>query len=130
MYTHVTHHIKVSVEPTFLEDHSFPLEEHFVWAYRVWIENQGHETVQLLSRTWRITNSKGVTQVVKGEGVVGEKPRILPGAVYHYASGTPLLTPSGIMEGLYHMKTKVGQNFDVIIPAFSLDSPYETQGIH
>jgi ApaG protein len=125
-----THHISVTVKPTFLEDQSLPLDAHYVWAYQVWIENQGAETVQLLSRTWRITDANGLTLEVKGEGVVGEKPLITPGTTYYYTSGTPLSTPSGMMEGIYHMKTKKGENFDVIIPAFSLDSPYETAVVH
>ncbi len=130
MYTQITYQIKITVEPIFLENQSLPLDNQYVWAYRVWIENQGQETVQLLARTWHITDSKGITLEVKGEGVVGEKPCILPGKIYHYTSGTPLSTPSGMMEGLYHMKTTSGQTFDVIIPAFSLDSPYETQEKH
>jgi ApaG protein len=55
---------------------------------------------------------------------------IAPGTTYHYASGTPLSTPSGMMEGIYHMQTKSGELFDVIIPTFSLDSPYETATVH
>ena len=74
MYTKTTHNICITVEPIFLDDQSLPLDNQYVWAYQVWIENQGAETVQLLSRTWRITDGNGVTSEVKGEGVVGEKP--------------------------------------------------------
>lgn len=130
MYTKITRNISVSVEPTFLEDQSFSLDNHYVWAYQVWIENQGSETVQLLSRTWRITDANGILHEVQGEGVVGEKPWITPGTIYHYTSGTPLSTPSGLMEGSYHMRTKTGEDFDIEIPAFSLDSPYETAAVH
>jgi ApaG protein len=130
MYIETTHHINVTVEPLFLEEQSLPLNKHYVWAYSVWIENQGSEMVQLIKRTWRITDAQGITYEIKGEGVVGEKPWIAPGETYHYTSGTPLSTPSGMMEGLYHMRTKEGKQFDVVIPAFSLDSPYETASIH
>src|SRR3546814_2850889 len=58
------------------------------------------------------------SDLVKGEGVVGEKPWITPGTTYHYTSGAPLTTPSGMMEGTYHMVTKSGKQFDVFIPAF------------
>lgn len=125
MYTKTTRHICVRVDPVFLEDQSLPLDYYYVWAYRVWIENQGAETVQVLRRTWRITDSQGETHEVKGDGIVGEKPWIAPGETYQYTSGTPLATPSGMMEGLYHLKTQSGAYFDVKIPAFSLDSPYE-----
>lgn len=130
MYMKTTHNISVTVDPTFLEDQSLPMDRHYVWAYSVWIENQGSEMVQLIKRTWRITDAQGVIYEVKGEGVIGEKPWIAPGATYHYVSGTPLSTPSGMMEGTYHMKTKSGKLFDIAIPPFSLDSPYETASVH
>ncbi len=130
MYMKTTHHISVTVDPVFLEDQSIPLDKHYVWAYSVWIENQGPEMVQLMERTWHITDAQGVGHEIKGEGVVGEQPWIAPGATYHYASGTPLSTPSGMMQGEYHMKTKSGRVFDVTIPPFSLDSPYETSSVH
>lgn len=130
MYSKTTHHICITVEPVFLEDQSLPFDNHYVWAYQIWIENQGVETVQLLARTWWITDGKGITTEVRGEGVVGEKPWITPGTTYHYTSGTPLTTPSGMMEGVYHMKTKSGKDIDVLIPAFSLDSPYESASLH
>ncbi|EKE10079.1 MAG: ApaG protein [uncultured bacterium] len=130
MYTKLTHNICITIEPIFLDDQSLPFDNQFVWAYQVWIENQSSETVQLVSRTWRITDGNGVTSEVKGEGVVGEKPWITPGTTYHYTSGTPLSTPSGMMEGVYHMKTKSGKPIDVLIPAFSLDSPYEKAAFH
>ncbi len=130
MYSKTTHSINVTIEPVFLEDQSLPLDNHYVWAYQVWIENQGAETVQLISRTWRVTDANGVISEVKGEGVVGEKPLITPGTTYHYTSGAPLATPSGMMEGTYHMQTQSGEVFEVSIPAFSLDSPYETATLH
>lgn len=130
MYMKTTHSISIIVDPVFLEDQSLPLDHHYVWAYSVWIENQGSEMVQLITRAWRVTDGHGVVHEIKGEGVVGEKPWIAPGATYHYASGTSLSTPSGMMEGTYRMQTKSGRVFDVIIPAFSLDSPYETASVH
>jgi hypothetical protein len=42
----------VSVDPTYLETRSSPDNSQYFWAYRVVIENQGRETVQLLSRHW------------------------------------------------------------------------------
>ena len=73
MYTAKTREIRVSVQPTFLDEQSSPEDGHFVWAYHVRIENEGRETVQLLSRHWRITDALGRTQEVRGAGVVGEQ---------------------------------------------------------
>ena len=81
--------------------------------------------MRLRARHWRITNGLGATQEVNGEGVVGEQPVILPGETYRYTSGAPLGTPSGFMDGWYKMESGTGEDFNVDIPAFSLDSPYD-----
>ena len=130
MYFEITRDIKVTVDPQYLEDHSSPEESHFVWAYNVRIENQGQETVQLCNRYWRITDSLGRIHEVRGAGVVGKQPVLRPGEVFEYSSGTPLSTPSGIMVGTYEMRTSNGQKFEVGIPAFSLDSPYQPVQLH
>jgi ApaG protein len=128
-YSATTRNIRVSVRAFYLADQSEPDRSHFVWAYRVTIENQGQETVQLLRRTWLITDALGRTQQVNGAGVVGEQPVLEPGESFEYTSGTPLPTPSGFMRGTYHMVVgATGEAFDVAIPAFSLDSPHQPTG--
>ena len=129
-YARTTRSICVTVEPEYLEDQSDPLEDRYIWAYTVSIENQGSETVQLLRRTWQITDANGNTQVVEGEGVIGEQPVLDPSDMFQYTSGTPLSTESGIMVGSYHMVTSAGENFDIEIPAFSLDNPYDRPLLH
>ncbi len=130
-YSATTRGIKVSVRPFFLEDQSQPEERQFVWAYRVRIENHGAENVRLLRRTWHITDGRGRTQHVQGDGVLGEQPQLDPGEAFEYTSGTPLETPSGFMTGAYHMvSTGSGEPFDVRIPTFSLDSPHQSGIIH
>src|SRR6202030_4672235 len=118
-----TRGIAVSVEPTYLETRSSPDSSQYFWAYRVIIENQGRETVQLRSRHWMITNARGELTEVKGPGVVGQQPFLKPGESYAYTSGTPLDTPSGMMGGSYQMESEKGERFDIEIPTFSLDSP-------
>ncbi len=129
-YAETTRGITVIVLPIYLEEQSTPEAGQFVWAYHVRIENKGSETVQLLRRHWRITDSLGHLQEVRGDGVVGEQPVLRPGQSYEYTSGTPLHTPSGIMAGSYRMTTESGEEFDITIPTFSLDSPYGTPQIH
>lgn len=126
MYVRTTHDITVSVNPIYLDDQSSPGDNHYVWAYRVRIENNSDSTVQLKRRHWKITDAYGRIQEVQGAGVVGEQPVLHPGDSYEYTSGTPLPTPSGIMVGRYQMETEGGERFDVDIPAFSLDSPHES----
>ena len=125
MYSETTRSITVTVQPFYLEDQSSPNEGHYVWAYHVRIENRGGETVQLRNRHWKITDSQGRMQEVRGAGVVGEQPVLAPGEAFEYTSGTPLATPSGIMVGTYEMETRGGESFAVRIPAFSLDSPHQ-----
>src|SRR5215470_2596941 len=98
MYSETTRSITVTVRPFYLEQHSSPDESHYVWAYRVRIENRGDETVQLRNRHWRITDSLGRLQEVRGPGVVGEQPTLGP-----------------------------GESFLVRVPAFSLDLPAQMQ---
>ena len=94
-----TRGIAVSVEPTYLETSSSPESSQYFGTYRVMIENQGRETVHLLSRHWMITNARGELTEVKGPGVVGEQPVLKPGESFEYTSGAPLDTPSGMMGG-------------------------------
>lgn len=130
MYSSVTRDIKVSVQPVFLDEQSDPDTHRYVWAYRVVIENQGLKTVQLLSRYWRITDSRGSIQEVRGAGVVGEQPVLASGESFNYTSGAPLATPSGFMVGTYEMTDMDGNRFDIEIPAFSLDSPHSKRTLN
>ena len=129
-YAETTRAITITVEPYYLDEQSEPSEGHFVWAYHVRIENNGGKTVKLMTRHWRITDSLGNVQEVRGDGVIGEQPVLTPGGSFEYTSGTPLGTPSGIMAGSYRMETDDGKSFDVVIPAFSLDSPHQAGMIH
>lgn len=130
MYEQETRGIRVEVHPEYLEDQSEPHDSHYVWAYTVRIDNDSTDIVQLKTRYWKITDSKGKTEVVSGEGVVGEQPILHPGEGFEYTSGAPLKTPSGFMSGRYGMETAHGENFEVTIPAFSLDSPHEFSRVH
>jgi ApaG protein len=121
MYSETTRAIKITVRPFYLDQHSSPDDNRYVWAYHVRIENVGAETVQLRNRHWRITDSLGRLQEVRGPGVVGEQPVLAPGKSFEYTSSCPLQTPSGFMVGDYEMETGSGERFLARVPAFSLD---------
>ncbi len=123
MYAATTRAIRVTVTPQHLPDQTDPAKSQYVWAYHVRIENKGDVTVQLRSRHWKITDEHGRQQEVKGPGVVGQTPRLQPGEAFEYRSGTSLSTPSGFMGGTYQMVSETGENFDIEIPTFSLDTP-------
>lgn len=130
MYERITRGIKVSVRPSYLDGQSEPDDDLFVWSYTIRIHNGSGDSVRLRTRHWLITDAMGVTEEVRGIGVIGEQPVIQPGEGFEYTSGAPLGTPSGMMVGRYGMETSKGEFFDVDIPAFSLDSPHERRQVH
>lgn len=112
----------VQVRPQFLPAQSAPSMGVFGFAYTVTITNTGDITAQLISRTWNINDANGVTEKVKGEGVVGEQPLLAPGESFEYTSGCRLRTPTGTMHGQYHCIAEDGTAFDADIPIFVLDA--------
>jgi len=126
-YEEITRMVKVQVKPVFLETESNPAKNKYIWAYQITILNEGHETVQLINRYWRITDGRGRIQEVRGAGVVGEQPILAPNESFDYTSGVPLETASGFMGGSFEMISSAGEHLDVIVPTFSLDSPYDVR---
>lgn len=126
-YSSTTQNVTVSVQPIYLAGESAPEQNLYVWAYKVRIENNSPETLQLKTRHWKITDGFGRLQEVIGPGVVGLEPIIKPGDSFEYTSGTPLSTSSGIMAGVYAMQRPDGNLMDIDIPAFSLDAPGTTK---
>lgn len=115
--------IRVEVISEFIPDQSSAEAGRYVFAYHVTIENHGTLPAQLLSRHWIITDGNQQVQEVRGEGVIGEQPTILPGESYQYSSGTVLQTPVGSMQGSYQMIDATGLRFDASIPVFTLATP-------
>lgn len=130
MYRATTRNIQVTVTPEYSSDRSAPDEGEYFWAYTIEILNLGEETVQLVSRHWKIVDANGRTEEVKGPGVVGEQPVLHHGERFEYTSGVPLKTPSGLMSGTYQMITEDGDDFDAEVPAFSLDAPSAKRVMH
>lgn len=123
VYKFITHNVEITVRPEYIDSQTGLAGDVYVWAYHVKIENRGDDTLQLMNRYWKIVDSKGGLQEVSGEGVVGEKPILIPNADFSYTSGVHLRYHSGIMSGYYTMKKSNGELFKVKIPAFSLDVP-------
>ncbi|PJJ83452.1 Co2+/Mg2+ efflux protein ApaG [Mucilaginibacter auburnensis] len=125
MVTCITDGVKVSVETIYQPEYSNPANDHFMFAYKVTIENKGSYSVRLLSRHWHIFDSNGAKREVEGEGVVGMQPVIEPGSSHEYVSGCNLKTDMGTMKGQYRMMRLLDNTFfDVQIPEFDLIAPY------
>lgn len=125
MVQQATSGIRISVE-TFFEGTFYKnYKVHFAFGYKVTIENQSKDSVQLNSRHWRILDALNNEEIVDGEGVIGKKPVLKPGESHTYNSGCLLTSPFGAMQGHYDMvnlsNTKI---FKVAIPLFKLNAPF------
>ena len=120
----VTRGIRVTVESQFVPERSAPDQNQWFFSYSIRIQNEGEQPVQLMTRHWIITDSSGETQEVRGDGVVGEQPRLEPGTFFDYTSACPLHTSFGTMHGSYGVVTDSGERFDVTIAPFALSEPY------
>lgn len=126
MVNTITDGVKVSIETLYQQEYSNPANEHFMFAYKVTIENMTDYAVQLLRRHWSIFDSNGTHREVEGEGVVGLQPVIEPGNQHEYVSGCNLKTEMGTMKGEYQMLRLLDNHtFDVKIPEFQLVAPYK-----
>ncbi|MBI4006126.1 MAG: Co2+/Mg2+ efflux protein ApaG [Gammaproteobacteria bacterium] len=116
--------IQVLVETTYIREQSEPDDNRYVFAYTITITNTGTVPAQLLSRHWIITDANNKVQEVRGEGVVGEQPRLAPGDSFRYTSAAMIETPVGCMQGNYQMIADDGVEFDAEIPVFNLSTPH------
>ena len=126
MVTEITEGVKITVEAEYQPEYSSPSQYHFVFTYRIRIENNSSNTVQLLRRQWFIHDANGTYREVEGEGVVGKQPTLEPGETHEYVSGCNLKSGMGRMYGNYLMERLVdGKTFRVNIPEFTMIPPFK-----
>ncbi|MBE8189292.1 MAG: Co2+/Mg2+ efflux protein ApaG [Candidatus Thioglobus sp.] len=116
--------IKIEIRVLYLENQSNIAQSQYAFAYTITITNQGEIGAQLLARHWLIMDENGHIEEVLGEGVVGQKPHLLPGESFQYSSGALIKTPTGSMKGTYGMISDEGERFEALIPEFVLSEPY------
>ena len=117
--------VTVRVAVNFMPDQSRTEARRWFWVYHIRLENHRDDVIQLRTRHWRITDSRGMVSLVDGEGVVGETPVLTPGQTHDYVSGCELMTNMGSMEGHYTFRDGEGRLFEVAIPFFPLAAPAE-----
>lgn len=117
------YHVDVEVRSEYRADQSRAQEKRYVFAYHIRVHNRGSVAAKLLSRHWIITNGDQQVQEVRGDGVVGQTPRLAPGEHFDYSSGCVLATPVGAMHGSYRMQADDGTQFDAAIAPFTLAVP-------
>lgn len=126
MVTEITDGVKVSVETEYQPEYSSPSQHHYVFTYRVSIENHSDRTIQLLKREWFIHDANTAVRTVSGDGVVGQQPVLEPGESHQYVSGCNLKSGLGKMHGFYEMERSVdGKRFKVAIPEFHMIVPFK-----
>ena len=123
----LTEGIRVRVQSRYLADQSSPRDDRYVFAYTITISNESMKTAQLRTRHWIITDGRGAIEEVRGDGVVGEQPKLSPGQSFQYTSGCVLTTPVGTMQGTYRFWRDDGTYFDAQIATFSLASPVRAE---
>ncbi|HQR92185.1 MAG: Co2+/Mg2+ efflux protein ApaG [Bacteroidetes bacterium 24-39-8] len=126
MISKISEGVEISVEIFYQSDYSNPLNQEFMFAYRITIENHNNFTVKLLRRHWFIFDSNGEHREVEGEGVIGIQPVLKPGETYQYVSGCNLKTEMGRMHGTYLMENQHNkESFKVNIPSFDMIVPFK-----
>lgn len=125
LFHRITEGMRVTADPRFIAEQSRPAAGHYVFAYRIRLENVADRPARLLTRRWLIHDEVGEDTEVEGEGVVGEQPSIAPGGVYEYQSYCVLRSPRGWMEGQYRFVRPDGTGFEAAIPRFALDAERE-----
>lgn len=120
--SHIVNLIRIRIS-TRLEDEDAELyHANYIFSYRIIIENNSANPVQLLRRHWVIKDALAGTREVQGEGVVGEQPVIEAGAQFSYESWCPTLSEIGTMSGYYtFLDLDSNEEFQVEIPTFHLN---------
>lgn len=121
LYYCITEGLRITARPRYVVEQSRPSAGHYVFAYRIRLENVADRATSLLSRQWLIHDESGEDTEVAGDGVVGEQPTLAPGEVYEYQSFCVLRSPRGWMAGSYRMGRPDGTTFWAQIPRFELD---------
>lgn len=126
MVRETTQGVSVSVSTAYQPEYSSPSQYHYVFTYKISIENKSDYSIKLMSRQWFIYDSNGVVREVKGDGVVGQQPTLEPGESHEYVSGCNLKTGIGKMTGAYTFERLLdGKQFEVAIPEFTLVVPFK-----
>lgn len=121
MVQQVTNGIKISVKTRFEGSIIQNLKKYYAFTYKVTIENQSNDSVQLLNRHWKIFDSLNALEVVDGCGVIGKKPIIRPRQTHTYISKSILTSHIGAMKGFFKMVNfTTTKTFKVYIPTFQL----------
>lgn len=126
MVKKITEGVCVTVEVFYRPEQSSPVNNSYMFAYRITIDNYSNVPVQLLRRSWFIVDSTLGLRTVEGEGVVGQTPILDANETFQYVSAANLRSDAGKMYGVYLFRNLyTNKTFEVIIPEFMLIAPFK-----
>ncbi len=99
-----------------------PPDRPHAFVYFLTIHNDSARTVTLLGRKWIVEHDDGTRLVIEGDGIVGETPRLVPGAHFSYNS-YHLTASDARAHGSFHGVDDHGARIFVRIPLFELVIP-------
>lgn len=107
-----------------MPEQSSPEDSVYGFAYTVTVTNTGEVAAQLIARHWVVVDANGLSEEIKGLGVVGHQPLLKPGESFQYSSGTRLRTATGTMHGSYFCVAEDGVRFEATIAMFVLEASH------
>lgn len=106
---------------------SLPLDKPHAFVYFITIENGSEHTVELRGRKWVVEQADGERQVIEGDKIVGEIPRLAPGESFSYNSYHVTGTDSRV-TGSFHGTDETGARVHVVMPSFDMVIPESAPG--
>ncbi len=101
---------------------SLPEDKPHAFVYYITIRNGSDTTVALLGRKWVIEYEDGTRQVIEGDKIVGETPRLAPGEEFSYNSHHITGCNARVL-GCFHGVDASGARVHVLLPPFELAIP-------
>ena len=101
---------------------SLPPDRPHAFVYYVTLRNESERTVTLLGRKWVIENADGSREVIEGDKIVGETPRLEPGEEFSYNS-YHVTGCNAKVHGSYHGVDEFGGRVHVLLAPFDIDIP-------
>lgn len=87
------------------------------------LENADSQTIRLLSRRWRLIDADHRVVELRGACVADQRPALLPGASYAFATEIQLMTSWGSLEGELRVADEQDQLHELPLERWMLAHP-------
>lgn len=96
------------------------LERPYAFVYYITIHNNSDRAIVVKGRKWVVEDVYGEKQILEGDGVVGQYPRISPGHTFSYNS-YHIVRSDSVATGSYLCQDDYGNAYVVRIPPFNMN---------